>query len=518
MVYYRPLWTCGRFSKNASAAIYYNLIEGISYFFEDYSALVIGTILSLKRNSFITLNSLSEQTDIAIDSLIPFLKELEGLNLVTTKPLTPNEIAAYRKRASSYKCEQSQKAEKSIQEKLPYEASNAELAYTDKVGGITSVMFELTYNCSEKCIHCYNVGATRNDSEISERGNRQELTLEDYKRIIDELYEEGVVKVCLSGGDPFSKSIVWEIINYLFLRDIAFDVFTNGQRVINDVLRLADYYPRLVGISIYSGIAQVHDSITRINGSWNKSMEVLKGLCALSVPLQLKCCIMRTNVKSYFLVAEIAKQHGAVSQFEVDLADSIEGDKCVSRNLRLTSDLLEIVLRDDNIPLYVGKEVPNYGGQAKSMNKNVCGAAYNSFCISPEGNLLPCCSFHSSFGNLKKQQLKQILAESKELKWWRSLTLKQYEECGNYNYCNYCNLCAGNNFSEFGTPLKAAEINCYIAKNRHELAQKMMHEGYDPLNGKTLQERLISLLEPQVKSLQREYSRNYNDESLKVGG
>lgn len=26
-------------------------------------------------------------------------------------------------------------------------------------------MFELTYNCSEKCIHCYNEGATRNDHE-----------------------------------------------------------------------------------------------------------------------------------------------------------------------------------------------------------------------------------------------------------------------------------------------------------------------------------------------------------------
>lgn len=99
---------------------------------------------------------------------------------------------------------------------MPYGISSAEAAYTDRVGGITSVMFELTYNCSEKCIHCYNVGATRNDQEISQRGNRKELTLEDYKRIIDELYEEGLVKVCLSGGDPFSKPIIWEVIDYLY--------------------------------------------------------------------------------------------------------------------------------------------------------------------------------------------------------------------------------------------------------------------------------------------------------------
>ena len=49
MTYYRPQWTCGRYDKHANVALYYNLIEGISYFFEDYSALVIGTILSIGR-------------------------------------------------------------------------------------------------------------------------------------------------------------------------------------------------------------------------------------------------------------------------------------------------------------------------------------------------------------------------------------------------------------------------------------------------------------------------------------
>jgi molybdenum cofactor biosynthesis enzyme MoaA len=50
------------------------------------------------------------------------------------------------------------------------------------------------------------VGATRNDDEVSTRGDREELTFDDYTRIIDELYEQGLIKVCLTGGDPFSKS------------------------------------------------------------------------------------------------------------------------------------------------------------------------------------------------------------------------------------------------------------------------------------------------------------------------
>ena len=151
-------------------------------------------------------------------------------------------------------------------------STDAERLYMSKVDGVSSVMFELTYRCSEMCIHCYNPGATRNNEEINERGNRIELDYNDYKRIIDELYEQGLVKVCLSGGDPFSKSIVWEILDYLYKKDIAIDIFTNGINVYKDVERLARYYPRTIGISLYSNIPAVHDYITRVKGSYDKTI------------------------------------------------------------------------------------------------------------------------------------------------------------------------------------------------------------------------------------------------------
>lgn len=514
--YYRPIWTCGRYNEKTRTAIYYNLIAGMSYFFESYSAMVIGEILSVPRNGEFCIEAMASKLNIAMESLTPFLVQLEQMGIVSSVFPTDEKITDYRRRVSEYNCHQQQTAKRTTQEKLPYAISNAEQLYTEKVGGITSVMFELTYRCSEKCIHCYNEGATRNDSEISTRGDREELTLDDYKRIIDELYEQGLIKVCLTGGDPFSKSFVWELIEYLYEKGVAFDVFTNGQRIVNDVERLANYYPRLVGISLYSGIGEVHDYITRIKGSWEKSMSVVRQLSALGVPLNLKCCVMRPNVKSYYMVADIAKGYGAVPQFEISLTDSIEGDKCVSKYLRMTPKQLEIVLRDDNIALYIGKEAPNYGGQKKPIDQNPCGAGDNSFCVTPEGHLIPCCAFHTVFGNLKAQSIKEILKESKELVYWRSLTLNDYEECGRYDYCSYCNLCPGNNFIEHGTPLKASEVNCYVAKIRYELAQKMM-QGYDPLCGKTVRECLEELADYLPIKIKREMPpKDYSDTRLSI--
>lgn len=516
-IYYRPVWTCGRYNEKAQAAIYYNLIAGMSYFFESYSAMVISEVLSVPRNGTVNIESVAAKLNIAMESLVPFFEQLEQMGIVSSVQPTAEIIADYRHRVSEYNCQQQQTVERTTQEKLPYAISNAEQLYTEKVGGITSVMFELTYRCSEKCIHCYNEGATRNDDEESTRGDREELTIDDYKHIVDELYNQGLIKVCLTGGDPFSKSITWELIDYLFAKGIAFDVFTNGLGIVNDVERLANYYPRLVGVSIYSGLAEVHDYITRIKGSWERSMSVVRQLSTLAVPMNLKCCVMRPNVKSYYMVADIAKQYGAGPQFEISLTDSIEGDKCVSKYLRMTKDELEIVLRDDNVPLYVGKEAPNYGGQQKLMGQNPCGAGYNSLCITPEGNVIPCCAFHTLFGSSKEQSIKEIITESKELAYWRGLTLNDYEECGRHDYCAYCNLCPGNNFIEHGTPLKASDVNCYVAKVRHELAQKMM-QGYDPLDGKTLRERLAELPDYAPVAIKREMSLDYSDTRLMVGG
>lgn len=497
---YRPVWTCGRYNGQHQVAIFYNLLSGYNYLFENESAQIIGDILSYAENIPISIKDLSERHCIDMDCIISFADSLGTLGLLTLSPATPEDISRYRQQVSLSRKGQSIK-DRPLKEKLPFAVTSAEMAYAEKAGGVTSVMLELTYRCSERCIHCYNIGAARNGEEKSGRALPDELTLEDYRRVIDELYDEGLTKVCLSGGDPFSKPIVWEIIEYAHSKGVALDVYTNGQMIADDVRRLADYYPRTVELSLYSGIEKDHDYITQIKGSWKKTMNVLEQLSDLGVPTNIKCCVMRPNLKSYFTVYDVAEKFGAVPQMEISITDSIEGDKC-ARRLRLLPEEMEIVLRDSNVKLYVGKEAPNYGGQERNMEDNACGAGNTSYCLTPDGELIPCCAFHLAFGNVRKQTVREILSDSPNKRYWNGLRLKDYEECGVHDYCAYCNLCAGNNFTEHGTPIKAGENNCYLAKIRHNLALKMM-EGYDPLHGLSLRGRLSQLPDYDIVELHR---------------
>ena len=507
-VYYRPRWTCGRYNNANNVALIYNLIEGISYYFEDYSAMVIGVILSINRDKYITLEDLSKKTDVDINSLELFLNELVDLGLVTTELYTPAKILAYRKRISIHRCIQYDESSNISQEIMDSSRNNAEMAYTDKIGGITSVMLELTYKCSESCLHCYNPGATRNNNEINLRGDREELVLDDYKRVIDELCEQGLFKVCLSGGDPFSKRIVWEVIDYLYEKELAFDIFTNGIGAIENVDRLANYYPRLIGVSLYSNISTVHDEITRTVGSYQKTISFIRLCAEQGIPLNLKCCIMLPNLKSYYTVKDVAKKYGAIPQFDLNITDSVEGDKCASHNLRLTSELMEIVLRDKDLPYYVDSSgVINEKRQ--NLSENVCGAGITSFCITPEGNIQPCCAFPFRLGNVKDESICDILSNSVDWHWLRQLKNENFVECYKHDYCVYCQMCPGNNYIAHGTPLKPSDNNCFLAITRYKLARKM-ENGYDPLCEKSLKERLQEV-EVCISNLQREESINYRN-------
>ena len=345
-------------------------------------------------------------------------------------------------------------------------------------------MFELTYRCSEQCIHCYNIGAAHNEIETSKRHARCELNIEQYKSIIDQFCEMGMFRACLTGGDPFSNDNVWEIMEYLYAKNIAFDVYTNGQRLVGNEVKLAHYYPKIVGVSIYSGIPEVHDSITRVKGSYEKSIRVMKELSRLAIPMYLKCCVMKTNLDSYQTVYKLANEIPAFTQVEISVTDSVDGNKFVSQNLRPSKEQFKTLLSDKRIPLYVGKTGTMRTIIPRDSSKNLCKAGINMFNLTPEGYLVPCCRLHIRVGDLKHEKLSDIIAESQSLKQWLNLTLNDYSECGKKEYCNFCNVCPGLNYSEHNTPIHPAENACFIAKIRYEMAIELglVKKGmFDPI-------------------------------------
>jgi radical SAM protein with 4Fe4S-binding SPASM domain len=492
----RPEWNCGRYHKNDSQshALLYNLIEGMAYYFEEESADIVAAILQYPKNCVIPVQALVESTSsiFSEEEIIEFCNELISVGLLTEGILSESVIRENRRLVGELRKKQSIEIEKTVQERLPFQQNDAEDIYMDFIEKDRIpfvVMLELTYSCNEKCVHCFNPGASRNENEKSTRNEREEINLSHYEKLLNDLQQIGVVKIILTGGDPFVKKDIWKLIELIYEKDFALDIYTNGLGLLGRVEKLAKFYPRSLGLSVYSAVDEIHDSITRVKGSLKKTLSVAKDFSEYGVPLYFKCPIMNHNATSYYTVSDLAKQFGATPQIDITLTDSVDGDTAISEQLQVDGELLEIILRDPNIPLYVGKEAPNYGRQEKDKNETFCGAGTVLMNITPEGDVTPCNSFPTQFGNLKEKSFIDIWNNSKSLDVWQHTVIADYEECGTHERCGYCNRCPGQSFIEHGTPLKASTANCYTANARMNLAKKLI-KGNDPLIGNTLEERL----------------------------
>ena len=95
--FYRPKWTCGRYSAYGKVAIVYNLLEGISYFFEDYSALVVSYILNVPREQEIDISYIANHTGISQESMLSFFHELTNIGIVLNHIPSDEEESDYRR-------------------------------------------------------------------------------------------------------------------------------------------------------------------------------------------------------------------------------------------------------------------------------------------------------------------------------------------------------------------------------------------------------------------------------------
>lgn len=510
--YYRAIWCTGRYDKINRAAIIFNLLEGLSFFFEDETAELIGAILSSKRGEPISLLRISDAISCEKENLISFFEELVHVGILTKNSFRTKDLEEYRNKK---KLSLHVKEGEIIRDFAELSVSEAEKAYVRKVNNKVSVMMlELTYGCSEKCIHCYNPGASRNNDEKEDRNNLGALiSIDRYKEIIDELDILGTFKVCLTGGDPFSYPDIWELLEYLYEKEIAFEIFTNGQALIGQEERLANLFPCYVAISIYSADSFVHDMITRIPGSLKKSVHVLEKLHQLQVPLIVKCMVMKPNFRSYQGVFNLAESFGAELQIDCRLIDSVDGDKCVSHYLRLDEEELKTVLSDSRSMYHVKGEAAT-DKIPHPKDEPACQTGMNNLCITPQGSLIPCCNYHTEIGNINSKNIYEILKDNEVLNFVTNLNIKEYEECGNYDYCDFCILCPGMNFSENGDPRKASENNCYYAKVRFRLFTELV-DTLDKKKG-TQSEPINKWPEFDVNIIKRIQGDNHYNKKLNI--
>ena len=123
-----------------------------------------------------------------------------------------------------------------------------------------SAVFEITPYCNFKCKHCYV--NTRIVPSLCD--NRPVFSLDEYKNIIDQLEQLGVIFLNLTGGEPLLRNDFFEIWKYAYNKGIKLSVFTNASLINENHISLFKNYPGHIQISLYGYKKETYFNLTGV--------------------------------------------------------------------------------------------------------------------------------------------------------------------------------------------------------------------------------------------------------------
>lgn len=338
--------------------------------------------------------------------------------------------------------------------------------YTIRNQILYSVLFEMTYRCPERCVHCYLEPALL--SEKYSEDSAKELTTEEIKGILDQLSELNVMEVTFTGGEPFARKDMFDILEYAHGKGFAIQIFSNG--ILLDeagIERLSGMRIQCFHSSIYSNIPEKHDRITGVKGSFEKTVYALRELSGRSIYVNFKFVLMEANKEDFPGVIELSRSIGASVQLISSISPSVKGS-CAITELG--------VIEDEDLRRVVGKwnEISDFQSYTDvfSFDDPICEAGRNSISIDPYGIVTPCNAFRYEIGNVRKSTVSGIWNKSRSLKKWQANTKGSLRGCRDCEWKACCSFCPGTALQLSGNMLKKYSEACRQARIQYELRRK----------------------------------------------
>ena len=316
-------------------------------------------------------------------------------------------------------------------------------------GVALSVHLDLTYRCNERCEHCY-----------LEHDDRGEMSTSEIRTLLSQLADAGVFFLTLSGGEPLVRNDCFEIIEYA--RDLQFNVKLKTNAILireKEAARLKTLGVQQVQISLYSHQAEVHDAITKVQGSLERTLAGIRVLRAQGLNVSVANVLMKSNASDSEAVRALAGEFGAHYTLDPTITPMIDGGTEVLHYRASAADVAGVF---HNSAL-VGN-VEEFCAPPQAVDEGIleglpCSAGHTACYISPYGDLYPCVQFPLPCGNVRRQSFPEIWQESPQLADVRSIRGKDLETCSACSHLGTCSRCPGLAYME-GNMRGPSSVDC----------------------------------------------------------
>jgi pyrroloquinoline quinone biosynthesis protein E len=249
-----------------------------------------------------------------------------------------------------------------------------------------AVLLELTHRCPLQCGYCSN------PIEMERAGN--ELTTDEWKKVLTEIAEIGVLQVHFSGGEPTVRKDLAELVQHATEKGLYTNLITSAVLLSRERLEaLADAGLCHFQISFQGGEPELANRIAGFKGH-SKKLEAARWARELDLPLTVNAVMHRQNMHQLEGIIEMAvaldadrieianaQYYGWALKNRAALMPSVEQVDAMTAVVEAAEKRLAGVLAIDFV-------VPDY--YAIRPKKCMGGWGRQFFNITPAGKVLPC--------------------------------------------------------------------------------------------------------------------------------
>ncbi len=255
---------------------------------------------------------------------------------------------------------------------------------------LRELKIEVTQKCPLNCLHC---------SSEANASKTQELTLEKVQSIVEEAIELGLQELTISGGEPLVWEPLVDLISYCSIRKIGISVYTTGV-IFHSKPELLDKLVQAglkkVVISLFGSNERIHQSVTRVFGSFNQTIEAISLMSKKELDVKIHFVATAQNFHELRAVALLARSLGALGISVLRFVPHGRGS-IVKDIFNLNFEALS-ALREEIINLR--SQVENFVFRVGSpfnilyLNQDVfCLAAIDRAIIGSDHKVFPCDAF-----------------------------------------------------------------------------------------------------------------------------
>lgn len=320
---------------------------------------------------------------------------------------------------------------------------------------LTRVHIDISSLCNEKCVHCY----------FPRNIKRNIMSKELFLTILDECVNMNVLNITISGGEPMMNPNLILFLKQCKECNFSVNLLTNLSLLNKELLDLFISYPLLsIQTSLYSMDSNIHDSITNVRGSWQKTMDGILMLHRNNIPIQINCPIMRQNMNSYQNVIDWAMSLNIEASSDYLLFGSYD-HSCDNLKCRLNlSDVVKVADKRFANSLYLNNFRQEILDRHINDDDKLCPVFASSLCISNSGDVYPCEGWQSLvIGNIKKESLSDMWENNQLVIKLRNLKIKDIPTCKSCENKRYCSICLIKNANE-NNEGDYTKVNSYFCK------------------------------------------------------